>query len=71
MKHQRKSGLLLLLLLPLGCRASVAAALGLSAGVFLIKHSRLAGSTDLDDWVKAAAATAKGDSTHMLNLLCS
>ncbi|WIA16343.1 hypothetical protein OEZ85_013041 [Tetradesmus obliquus] len=41
-------------------KASVAAALTLSAGVFLIKHSRLAGSTDLDDWVKAAAATAKG-----------
>jgi hypothetical protein len=42
------------------CRASIVGALGVSAGVFLIKHSRLAGSNDLDDWVKAAVATAKG-----------
>jgi hypothetical protein len=51
-------------------RASVAAALGLSAGVFLIKHSRLAGSSDLDDWVQAAAATARGKRASMLKFAC-
>lgn len=34
--------------------------LGLSAGVYLIKHSRLAGSSDLDEWVLASVAAARG-----------
>lgn len=55
----------LLLASAVWCRASIAAALGLSAGAFLVKHSRLAGSTDLDDWVRAAAATAKGKHVSM------
>jgi hypothetical protein len=36
---KRNTKWLLLLLLSFACRASVAAALGLSAGVFLIKHT--------------------------------
>lgn len=42
-------------------RYSIYAGLGLSAGMYLYKHSRLAGSNDLDEWARVAAAAAKGE----------
>lgn len=39
---------------------SIAAAAGVSAAAFLYRHSRFAGSSDLDDWAALAAAAVKG-----------
>ena len=39
---------------------TVAAAASASAAAFLYRHSRLAGSSDLDEWAAAAASAVKG-----------
>jgi nuclear-control-of-ATPase protein 2 len=54
----------------LACRYTLAAGLGVYAGVFLYRNSKLSGSPNLDNWVKSGVEALEGAwSNHVVSPL--
>lgn len=57
-------------MLPLLDRCTLAAGVGVYAGVFLYRNSRLAGSPNLDNWIAAGVDAVEGAwSNHVVSPL--